>query len=273
MEFKHKQLGFILYGLEPASELEDFALPPEIEQQHALIAAYFGLYRAQTTLSQCEYYFRRFPFHGLPVSRDDHLRNVCELYFGSFYTIRSRIKLTLNSLKEVCPNANVDVGGVLRIFDKEFDTELRTRNKINHHGPFEDFGIERISIFGVIGSDKDLISQSWARQHVRGIAFLLGNGANEPGAKRPLCRGSSRPLRVRYSSTHPSWNSHELGGVGGKAGRIPSPSSSIGLPRPAVATVSPQLTPRAWISEPRPGCCGPPLPPLPPSECSSASAN
>jgi hypothetical protein len=172
MEFKHKQLGFVLYGLEPASELEDFTLSPEIEQQHALIAAYFGLYRAQTTLSQCEYYFRRFPFHGLPVSRDDHLRNVCELYFGSFYTIRSRIKLTLNSLKEVCPNANVNVGGVLRIFDKEFDTELRTRNRINHHGPFEDFGIERISIFGVIGSDKDLTSQSWARQHVSGYRIF-----------------------------------------------------------------------------------------------------
>lgn len=170
-KFKRRQMRYALseewerrLGLF-ADTPEEFIFPKEIDMQHDVIMAYFGLRQAHNMLSQCEYYFRRFPFRGTPVSRDDHARNVCEFYFGYFYIIRSRLKETLNKLKIACPNS-IDVGKWLRLFDKTFQPELRTRNRVHHHTPFEDIGLDRILLPRLLASGEEVGSKNWERQHL-----------------------------------------------------------------------------------------------------------
>ena len=165
-EFKQKQIGLALSD-ELTEGLEDFVFPTAaLAKEHSVITAFHGVYRAQRTLSQCEYYFRRFPFRGLAVSRDEHLQNVCEFYFSTFYIMRCRIKITLSNLKVVCPDCKLNVKGFLRQFDKEFDYELRARNQVHHRKSFEDRGIDRISITGVLSTSSEKFQSSiWRRQH------------------------------------------------------------------------------------------------------------
>jgi hypothetical protein len=164
-EFKHKQLGYTLLG-PPPDGLDDFVFPPEIEKEHAVIGAFVGLCQAQKTLSQCEYYFRRFPFDGVSVSRGEHFQNICEFYFSSFYIIRSRIKLTLNNLKVTCPNSKLNVKKFLQAFDKEFHHEIRARHQVHHYASFADREINRISLTGVLSEFENIQSKFWGGQHV-----------------------------------------------------------------------------------------------------------
>lgn len=163
-EFKLKQLGYTLFD-EPITNLDDFKFPPEIAKERAVIGAFLELRRSHITLSQCEYYFRRFPFRGLPISRDDHLRNICELYFSTFYIIRSRIKSTLTQLREACPNNTVDIGKFIKAYDKLFRDELRARNRVHHEEAFEDLGISRITISDIISRGDDAEHKIWSWQH------------------------------------------------------------------------------------------------------------
>jgi hypothetical protein len=171
-EFKRRHLAYTLseewerrLGI-MTPPLEEFQLPPEIEKQNAVIIAFFNLCQSQLMLSQCEYYFRRFPFRGFPVTRDDHARNVCEFYLGCFYIIRSRFKDMLNKLKIACPNNKIHVGKTLGTFDKAFDRELRARNSVHHREPFKDIEIERILLSRVLASGERVKGKGWGRQHL-----------------------------------------------------------------------------------------------------------
>jgi hypothetical protein len=164
-EFQRKRLEYTVYD-DPHEGLADFELSAELAGQHAVIIGFLGMQCAQRTLSQCEYYFRRFPFRGLSVSRAEHLQNVCEFYFSSFYIMRSRIKTTLNNLKVACPDSNIRVGILLQAFDKVFDHEIRVRNQVHHHVPFDDIELSRISITGVgSGVEHSEGTWFWRMQH------------------------------------------------------------------------------------------------------------
>jgi hypothetical protein len=152
-EFQRKRLEYTIFDY-PHEGLAAFTPSPEIAKQHAVLTGFIGITLAQRTLSQCEYYFRRYPFRGVSISRAEHLQNVCEFYFSTFYIIRSRIKTTLNNLKAACPNSNIRVGSFLKAFDTVFDREIRARNQIHHHDPFDGIDLNRISITGIL-SDND----------------------------------------------------------------------------------------------------------------------
>src|SRR6059058_2976639 len=66
-------------------EQHGFVFSPVVERQHAVVFQYLCLQQTTTALKDCEYYFRRFPFHDLPVTHSDHITNICEMYFGRFY--------------------------------------------------------------------------------------------------------------------------------------------------------------------------------------------
>jgi len=169
-EFTLKKIGMIL-GDEDTKVLPDFVLPHEIAREHAFVMAYLQLFIAQKTLSQCEYYFRRFPFYGLPVSRDEHLQNVCELYFSMFYIIKERIKDTLNRLKELCPDSRTQIthmiGEYVRLFEKTFANELHQRGRIHHNEGYGDMGLTRIFLTEVLSdSGKDeLLRNAFKSRH------------------------------------------------------------------------------------------------------------
>ena len=113
-------------GLGP-SHPGDFTFPPILKEQHALIMAYLYLRDSQRMLSQCEFYFRQYPFSGTPISRSDHARNMCEYYCSCFYIIQERFTETLNKLKAVCLETKIDIGKSIKSFEKMFKHELRAR--------------------------------------------------------------------------------------------------------------------------------------------------
>lgn len=74
---------------EPTENIRPIELPPEMDLQHAVVTRYLELCDLVLSVKSCEYYFRRFPFNGLPVTRHEHLSNVCELYFSASISSKS----------------------------------------------------------------------------------------------------------------------------------------------------------------------------------------
>lgn len=127
------------------AKARDFAFPADIQSQHELIVSYHALHSTLVSLRDCEYYFRRYPFQDLPVSKYDHLRYTCETYFGRFYEFRSRMKVCLNNLDNHV-DGSLGIGTLLKAFDREFDEEIRARNRVHHHNRFEDVAIDNLMI-------------------------------------------------------------------------------------------------------------------------------
>jgi hypothetical protein len=123
---------------------EEFKFSPEIEKQHAVVIQYLGLQQTIEALKECEYYFRRYPFHGLAVTRASHLTNVCEMYFGRFYELKERLKKYFAAVKAQSPEHRLEIGKFIRTFEKEFDQELRARHGVHHHSRFQDIALDRI---------------------------------------------------------------------------------------------------------------------------------
>lgn len=135
----------------------EFVFSPELDQQHDLVTQYLGIEQAVFALRDCEYYFRRFPFRGLPVHKHTHLTYMCEMFFNRFYELKERIKRYLNALAKLALNH--------KRFEKEFDQELRERNGVHHHrieigpfihhGRFEDLAIDRIFVSHAVAECHD----------------------------------------------------------------------------------------------------------------------
>src|SRR3982074_3077021 len=114
--YKGKQIGYVL-----ADELEhelgliepvgDFVFDKDVEAQHKLVMSFLYLHDSGRVLSQCQYYFRRYPFRNLPVMRDDHARNMCEFYFSNIYVARERLKKVLNIIAKMYKNHGLDIRG------------------------------------------------------------------------------------------------------------------------------------------------------------------
>ncbi|MGN7936661.1 hypothetical protein ACTJJ2_19050 [Pseudomonas sp. 22447] len=154
-EWNHTRLKRTLYAefkSETDADSPAFVFSEVIERQHAVVFQYLCLLQTVTALKECEYYFRRFPFRNLPVTHSDHITNICEMYFGRFYEFRERLKKYLNALIVAAPKKNVDVGGFIKLFDKEFDGELRARHSVHHHERFEDQAIDRVYLAHVVSA-------------------------------------------------------------------------------------------------------------------------
>jgi hypothetical protein len=121
-------------------ERADFQFPDPVNKQHGAIMSFLELSASLEALRDVEFYFRRFPFLGLPISRDTHIRYICEMYFNRFYEFKQRLKVCLNAVNQSISTGKLNVGMAL----KAFDQELRARNGVNHHGRFEDRALDRI---------------------------------------------------------------------------------------------------------------------------------
>lgn len=148
-EFSRAKLGHTLFFDEMDSEdiadsEEDFEFREDIEKERLLIIRYIGLNQTIDSLRECEYYFRRFPFRGLSVTRSNHITNICEMYFSRCYEYKQRLKEYLNTLNEITPGHIDNVGTFLKRFDKEFEQELQIRNRIHHRERFKDISIDRV---------------------------------------------------------------------------------------------------------------------------------
>ena len=52
---------------------KEFSFPPDIERAHKVIMAFLSLSDSVESLKEVEFYFRRYPFRGLPVTRHRHI--------------------------------------------------------------------------------------------------------------------------------------------------------------------------------------------------------
>jgi hypothetical protein len=147
------------------NELEaEFKFSEEVEREHAVVIKYLGLHETTRSLKECEFYFRRYPFRGLPVTRHSHVTNVCEMYFGRFYEFKERLKNYFDVLEVAVPEHNLDIGGFIKLFERTFSQEMRSRNDIHHHNRFEDIAIDRVLLTDSISVGRD--ERGWRQEHL-----------------------------------------------------------------------------------------------------------
>jgi hypothetical protein len=163
------------FPLEVQSAEEEFVFSDAITKQHAVVSQYLGLAQTICSLKDCEYYFRRYPFRGLPVTRHDHLTNVCEIYFSRFYEFKSRMKKYFEAVKAASPNHGLEIGKFIKLFEKTFERELRARNGVHHDCRFEDIAIDRVFLTESISlNDQNGI---WKREHTAAYRKVVGEWA------------------------------------------------------------------------------------------------
>jgi hypothetical protein len=143
---------------------DEFIFPDEMAKEHAVVAGYLGLHDTVHSLKECEFYFRRYPFRGLPVTRHSHIRNVCEMYFGRFYEFKERLKNYFDAVDASVPDHHLEVGKFIKSFDRTFNQELRSRNYIHHHNRFEDLAIDRVFLTEAISLNRK--DKGWKTEHL-----------------------------------------------------------------------------------------------------------
>lgn len=162
-DWQRKKIATILSAAEGVArpdDLPEYVFEEPLQGQHAAIMSFFGLHRSFEGLKQCEYYFRRYPFRGLPVTKEEHIRNICDMYFNRFYEFRERMKRCLNLVNKTLKDAKLEVRAVLRAFDKEFDQEIRARHQVHHQEAFEDLAFDSIGLATMM-SQSESIPAGW----------------------------------------------------------------------------------------------------------------
>lgn len=173
-----------------SERVNEVILPETLDVQHDAVMKFYNLWTATERLKTVEFYFRRYPFRYLPVSRKDHLENVCAMFFSQFYVIQEMIKVYLNALNRACAPASVDVGKTLQLFRKRFRAELDERHGATHNQPFDDLTINAVMLRALLDNNEtsegraaarfvyQKASREWAAQARRGSArvalFLEG---------------------------------------------------------------------------------------------------
>jgi hypothetical protein len=151
-EWKNRSItATILNGFESTNcSIDTFPHSEAVLSEHAVIPAYLNLVTALQDIAEMEYYFRRYPFNGLPVSKSNHLRHTCEAFFSKLYIFEERMALALNEIDRVITPKKIDVGSVRKAFQKTFKKELRERHNIHHHFRYRDIEVDQISMIDTL---------------------------------------------------------------------------------------------------------------------------
>jgi len=169
IEWRRSSISHTLYfddEFVPRREIaREFKFSAKVNAEHAVVTRYLELHDTVSSLRDVEWYFRRYPFAGTPVTRYNHLTHCCELYFGRFYQFEARLKKLFDAVTQAVPGHGLDVGKFIKLFDKTFDDEIRARNGIHHHERFNDIAISRIFLTESVaalgsnpGQEKEVLS-------------------------------------------------------------------------------------------------------------------
>ena len=168
-------------------ETSAFTFPAEIEKQRVVVLRYLQLDLTVKALKECEFYFRRYPFRGLPVTHSAHISNICEMYFSRCYQIKENIREYFETVKDVVSVSSSDAGprnivedftgDLIREYKKIFDNELRARNSIHHHERFEDIEISRISLKEILHENFDsrIEQQIRSNEYRKAVRYWVRN--------------------------------------------------------------------------------------------------
>lgn len=113
---------------------------------------------AQTeSLREIEWYFRRCPFSGTPISKHGHIQHCCELYYSKIYQIRDLVKNLTKSIQRTMPDYDFGMGEIIKEFDHQFRVEIISSNSIHHKEPHSNQSIRLINLAEIVGGDPELL--------------------------------------------------------------------------------------------------------------------
>lgn len=154
-DWKKKDLGYLIMDGEPCrgdadAGIENFTLPLEMARITDPLSKFVQLYLTWRALADTEFYFRRYPFRDLQVTRAVHLRYTCENYFSRIYEFKERMSECLNAINIVLEN-KIKIGKITKMYKRDFDLELKNRNIIHHHNQFQETVLERMGLADLMG--------------------------------------------------------------------------------------------------------------------------
>lgn len=174
-EWNRSRIGHTFYfddkfARSPES-LGDFQFDYQTELEHIVVTRYLELLDAVASLRDIEWYFRRYPFTGTSVTRYTHLTHCCELYFGRFYQFKERLKNLFDAVKVAVPDHGLDVGRLIKQFDRNFKDEILARNTVHHRERFDDIAISRVFLTeSILSAKSDPIERRVLQSRYRVVA-------------------------------------------------------------------------------------------------------
>lgn len=174
-EWRRSKMNIVLRwneesGLPNNIAIEDFEFDTDFLRHYEAVHSWLRLHTTTSAAKDCEFYFRRYPFHNLPITHEAHLRYICEMWFSRIYEYKERLKTCLNSLNAVLPGPKLDAGALIKSFSQEFEAEIKERNKLHHHRQFDDIMLSKIGITYLMSqsigdANHDLLRQVWRLEH------------------------------------------------------------------------------------------------------------
>lgn len=147
-DWKRSSLNHTLfYDYTPNDEkpnAPEFIFSKDIDRERKILLSYMNIVETVNSFNDIEWYFRRYPFSGTPISRHKHIIYCIEMYFSRFYQFKERLKKLLNILKNEFPDHKIDISTFIKQFDSYFNKEIQMRHTIHHHDGFEDIETQKI---------------------------------------------------------------------------------------------------------------------------------
>ena len=154
-----RQMTFTLLPQAPVEPFEDFRFDAQTLREHDIVAGYVRLNKAATDCRMTQHYFRRYPFRGLPVGRDEHLRTCAELYYSRVYQFRERLFRLLTWIERRTLPKGLDIKTLKDSFDAQLRAELDARHRIHHEAAYTDFELDALGQTDLLAS----VDEGWPR--------------------------------------------------------------------------------------------------------------
>lgn len=143
-EVARRQITFALLPRGPVDPYGDFEFDRETLREHDVVAGYMRLLGAANDCRTTKHYFQRYPFRNLQVSREEHVRTCCELYFSRVYQFHERLNRLLVWIARRTEPKGLDVDHLKKVFKDQLGVELEARHRIHHEAAYSDFEIDAL---------------------------------------------------------------------------------------------------------------------------------
>ena len=158
-EVVRRHMAFTLIPQAWVEPFENFRFDADTLRQHEIVAGYVRLTKAAIDCRSAQHYFRRYPFRGLPIGRDEHLRTCAELYYSRVYQFRERLFRLLTWIERRTTPKGLNVKALKVTFDEQLREELDERHRIHHEEAYSDFELDALGQTDLLAT----IDDGWPR--------------------------------------------------------------------------------------------------------------
>jgi hypothetical protein len=179
-----------LFARDEDSELEQPSALAE-EKKYHFIMSFLEVEGTLQRMNDLEYYFRRYPFAGTPVTKIDHIRISIEIYLNEIYIYRCRIKNLLNSTQDACGSKIETFWRAFKQIDGGLKDVTRTRNWNVHNRRFSDDDINLLDLLNLLSGRGELFEMQldFAYKEIRKkwVALVRRNAEELTKAFESIC--------------------------------------------------------------------------------------